>query len=219
MPATRARSDRPTGNVVLLHLRNAGRHFGERPVFSGLDLELDAGERLFLGGANGSGKTTLLRCLAGTLALTSGSLAVYGSPVGSRTGRAHVGVCLNPELALYPRLSGHDNLLFAARLRLPLRQVDDAVGAVEHELAITDFAARRVENYSSGMRARVAVARALLGKPSLLLLDEPTRSLDTEGCQRLWTALDHRSVACVIASHSSSDWDRCHRALDLPVRR
>ncbi|HSP36895.1 MAG TPA: ATP-binding cassette domain-containing protein [Frankiaceae bacterium] len=203
----------------MLRLQNAGRHFGKQPVFSGLDLDLAAGEHLFLGGPNGSGKTTLLRCLAGTLALTSGSGTVAGWPIGSRAARARVGVCLNPEQALYPRLSGHDNLTCAARLRLPSAQVDEAVDAAQRELAITHFAGTRVQGYSSGMRARVSMARALLGEPELLLLDEPTRSLDAEGCDRLWAAIERRSVACVIASHSGADREHCERMLDISTTR
>lgn len=203
--------------TLLVH--NAGRRFGRRRIFSGLDVDLAAGERLLLGGANGSGKSTLLRCLAGTLALSAGSVTIDGFPAGSRGSRARLGLCLNPEQAHHLRLSGHDNLLFAARLRLPARQVADAVDAVERELGITDFAGERVQQYSSGMRALVATGRALLGRPTLLLLDEPTRSLDADGRSRLWAALERRPVACVIASHRGSDRDRCDRVLDLPVHQ
>lgn len=203
--------------MTIVRGRGAGRRFGTQVVFSGLDVDLSAGERLLLRGANGSGKTTLLRCLAGTLALSTGSVDIDGSPVGSRAAKAGIGVCLYPEQSLYLRLSGHDNLLLAARLRMSPRLATDAVALVEEELGITEFAGAQARNYSSGMRARVVIARALLGQPLLLLLDEPTRSLDAEARQRLWAALNRRSVACVIASHRDSDVDECHRAMTLPV--
>ncbi len=203
--------------MTALHVRDARHSFGEHQVFTGLDIDLDASERLFLSGGNGSGKTTLLRCLAGTLELNEGSVTIDGLPADSRAARAGVGVCLNPEQAFYLRLSGHDNLLFAARLRLPRAEVADAVALVEHELDISGFAAEPMNEYSSGMRSRVAIARALLGEPALLLLDEPTRSLDTEARELLWSALDRRSVACVIASHLTSDRERCDRVLEMRV--
>ena len=201
----------------MLTVRGATRRFGRRRVFAGLDLDLAAGERILLAGPNGSGKTTLLRCLAGTLGLSAGSVTVADEPVGSRASRSRVGLCLSPEQGLYTRLSAHENLLFAARLRLPAGEVAGAVADVQDELDITPYAGERVQDCSSGMRSRVALARALLGHPTLLLLDEPTRSLDTDATERLWSALARRQVACVVASHSAGDRERCSRALQLPV--
>ncbi len=124
-----------------------------------------------------------------------------------------------PEQAFYGRLSGHDNLVFAARTVMLSRDVPVAVDLVEQEMGITDFAKEKVETYSSGMRARVAIARALLGEPTLLILDEPTRSLDEDGRDRLWAALTHRNAACVIASHRRSDRSHCSRELDISEYR
>ncbi len=215
-PATKIPSELPAGDAAIpVRIRGAARRFGARVVFTGLDLDLASGERLFLKGANGSGKTTLLRCLAGTLGLQAGSIAIAGFPAGSRGARARVGLCLNPEQALYSRLSGHDNLMFAARLAVAPNDISDAVDLVEREMGITEFADNKVKLYSSGMRSRVAIARALLGRPGLLLLDEPTRSLDRDARDRLWAALAHRNVACVIASHHDSDRTRCDSELDL----
>lgn len=174
---------------------------------------------MHLDGPNGSGKTTVLRCVGGTMCLDRGRIQIGGAPAGSGRARALTGLCVDPEQGLYPRLSGHDNLLFAARLRMPAGQVGDAVDLVERELAITPFAARPAHDYSAGMRARVTVARALLGGPAVLLLDEPTRSLDADGRVLFWAALDRRpDVACLIASHLPGDRDRCDRSLDLSER-
>ncbi len=82
-------------------------------------------------------------------------------------------------------------------------------------MGMTDFAHQKVEAYSSGMRARVAIARALLGQPTLLILDEPTRSLDEDARDRMWAALAERNVTCVIASHRRSDRGRCGREIDM----
>jgi len=202
---------------VLLEVRDAGRVFHRRQVFSGLELAVTGNESVMLDGANGSGKSTLLRCLAGTLELTTGSVHVQGWAAGSMQARADTGLCLHPESGLAQRISGHQNLLFAARLRLPPPQVADAVEGLEEELGLMPFRHQRVRHYSSGMRALVVIARALLGTPALLLLDEPTRSLDTEARQRVWAAMDRRSAGVVIASHRETDRERCDRTFRMPV--
>ncbi|SCF27979.1 ABC transporter ATP-binding protein [Micromonospora mirobrigensis] len=203
---------------MTLRVRDAARRFGSRPVFDGLDLDVPAGTRLLLDGRNGAGKTTLLRCLAGTLTFTAGEASVAGHPAGSAQARRLTGVCLTPEQGLYGRLSGHDNLLLAARLRLAGPAARTAVARLETELEIEPFARVPTERCSAGMRARVTIARALLGDPALLLLDEPGRSLDVHARALLWAALDRRrDLTCVLVSHHPEDRDRCDRALSFPV--
>lgn len=204
----------------MIEVRQATRRFGKQPIFADLDLDVQPGARLLLAGGNGSGKTTLLRCLAGTLALTTGRISVAGEPAGSPASRRLVGLCLAPEQGLYGRLSARDNLRLVARLRLPRRTVEPATTAVIEELGIEAYADRPAEKYSAGMRARVSIARALLGDPAVLLLDEPARSLDESGRALLWAALDRRrDLACVIASHHREDRARCDSILALPVGR
>ncbi|GIJ29624.1 hypothetical protein Vqi01_47860 [Micromonospora qiuiae] len=203
-----------------IQLRRATRRFRHRPIFTDLDLDVPQGARLLLAGDNGSGKTTLLRCLAGTLALTAGRISVAGEPVGSPAARRLVGLCLAPEQGLYGRLSARDNLRLVARLRLPRRSVEPATARVIEELGIGTYADRPAEKCSAGMRARVSIARALLGDPVVLLLDEPTRSLDEPTRAMLWAALDRRRhLTCVIASHHREDRARCDSTLTLPVGR
>ncbi|MFG1845507.1 ABC transporter ATP-binding protein [Micromonospora carbonacea] len=204
----------------MLSLRGASRWFGRHPVFTGLDLDVPAGTRLLVTGGNGSGKTTLLRCLAGALSLTGGEATVGGQPAGSRAARRVLAACLSPEQCLYNKLSGHDNLLFAARLRLDRPSAARAVGQLEDEFEIGPYAALPMERCSAGMRARVTVARALLGDPAALVLDEPGRSLDEQARALLWAALDRRpGLACVLVSHHREDQERCQRTLTFPVRR
>ncbi|WBB82082.1 ABC transporter ATP-binding protein [Micromonospora sp. WMMD882] len=204
----------------MIEVRQATRRFGVRQVFTDLDLDVPQGVRLLLTGGNGAGKTTLLRCLAGTLALTSGRISVAGVPAGSPAARRLVGVCLAPEQGVYGRLSARDNLRVVARLRLPRRVVERATDGVIAELGIGGYADRPAEKCSAGMRARLTIARALLGDPAVLLLDEPTRSLDEPARALLWAALGRRrEVACVIASHHAADRARCDATLDLAAGR
>ncbi|MFI2710846.1 ATP-binding cassette domain-containing protein [Micromonospora sp. NPDC018662] len=202
----------------MLRLDGAGRAFGRRPVFSGLDLAVAPGTRLLLTGGNGAGKTTLLRCLAGTLTLSRGRATVAGHPAGSAAARRLVGVALAPEQTLCGSLSAHDNLMLVARMRLPARRAAAAVAGVEEEFAITGYARTAANRCSAGMRARVSVARALLGDPPVVLLDEPGRSLDAQARALFWAALDRRPESTfVLASHLPEDLSHCDRTLAMPV--
>ncbi|WP_089155889.1 ABC transporter ATP-binding protein [Micromonospora sp. NBS 11-29] len=204
----------------MLRLDGAGRAFGRRPIFSGLDLEVAPGTRLLLSGGNGAGKTTLLRCLAGVLALSRGRATVAGHPAGSHAARRLVGVAFAPEQTLCSGLSGHDNLMLVARMRLPERRAVAEVARIEEEFGLTGYARVPASRCSAGMRARISVARALLGEPPVVLLDEPGRSLDADARALFWAALDRRpALTCVFASHLTEDRARCDRALELPVRR
>jgi ABC-type multidrug transport system ATPase subunit len=193
------------------------RRFGQREVLSGIDVAIAHGERLAVTGPNGSGKTTLLRCVSGTLTATAGHVHVCGEPAGSLRARRRLGISLSQERSFYLRLSGRENLRFFARLRY--RSEPAARRSVEElveELEISEIAAQRVDRCSTGMVQQLALARALLGAPSLLALDEPTRSLDEGAVERLWAAMDRRpETALLIATHSSDDVGRCHDRFDL----
>ncbi len=202
-----------------LSIEELGRRFGDREVIESLSLELRVGGRVALRGPNGSGKTTVLRCVAGTVTPTRGYISVAGFPAGSVAARRLVGASLSQERSFYLRLTGHVNLLSFARMRWDSElQAVGQVQALEHELGIAQFASKRAETYSAGMLQQLAVARALLGEPTLLLLDEPTRSLDEEAVKRLWQALDRRPhVAVLLATHNRDDLAHCDDHIDLPT--
>jgi ABC-2 type transport system ATP-binding protein len=206
-------------NGSILSIAGLNRCFGKREVLRSLDLALAPGERMALCGSNGSGKTTVLRCVAGTLTPTSGRVEVGGHPAGALEARRLVGASLSQERSFYLRLTGHANLLFFARLRYGSeREAVARVDALEEELEIVDIGRQRVDRCSSGMVQQLAIARALLGEPTLLLLDEPTKSLDVEARARLWAALDRRRDAAVLfATHLDEDLTHCDERLSLPA--
>jgi ABC-2 type transport system ATP-binding protein len=216
-----AGEDRPLTSAPgrVLSIEGLGRRFGSHEVIESLTLSVEAGERVALRGPNGSGKTTVLRCVAGTVAPTRGSISVAGYPAGSVDARGLIGASLSQERSFYLRLSGHANLLCFARLRLTSEaEAVEQVGALERELAIEDFASRRADTYSAGMLQQLAFARALLGDPALLLLDEPTRSLDDKAVERFWRALDRRpNAAVVVATHNRDDLGHCGGRIELPT--
>jgi len=204
---------------AVLTLTSLSRRFGKHVVVRDLDLRLEPGERVALWGPNGSGKSTVLRCVAGTLLPSEGTVQVCGFEAGSMEARALVGASLSQERSFDMRLTGRANLLFFARLRfgserLAARRVQE----VEEELALETIASERINRASSGMIQQVALARALLGDPALVLLDEPTRSLDAEARERLWQALERRTRTCVVmATHLDEDVKRCGRRVDFPT--
>jgi ABC-2 type transport system ATP-binding protein len=191
--------------------------FGARDVIRSLDLTVGPGERVALCGANGAGKTTVLRCVAGTLTPTSGSIRIGPYPAGTLEARNLIGVSLSQERSFYMRLSGRENLLFFARLRgfRPAAAANE-VARLSEELQIDHFLGERVQRCSTGMIQQLAVARALIGDPRLMLLDEPTRSLDHDAVGRFWSAIDRRpDVGLLIATHREEDIERCDRRLTL----
>jgi heme exporter protein A len=165
-----------------VELRGLCREYGERPVLRDISLELEAGETLAILGPNGAGKSTLLRILATLLRPSAGSVAVLGCELPRQAWR------LRPRLGylghaplLYRDLTVAENLAFQGRLHgLP----DAGRGRAALLLESVGMAARAGElthNLSRGMAQRVAVCRALLHEPELLLLDEPFAHLDPEG--------------------------------------
>jgi ABC-type multidrug transport system ATPase subunit len=211
-PPIRLASARPA-----LTTRGLTRRFGELEALPPLDLVLERGDRLALRGPNGSGKTTLLRCLAGTLIPSGGEAWIGSHPAGTLAARERLGASLAVERSFYLRLTGRANLLLFARLRhRSAREGRRQVEALIEELELEEIAARRLDACSTGMVQQVAFARALLGEPELLLLDEPTRSLDRDAIDRLWGALGRRpEVAAIVASHRPDDAANCGRRLDL----
>lgn len=203
----------------ILELERLNRRFGAKHVVESLSVSVKRGERVALWGENGSGKTTVLRCVAGTLTPTGGSISIAGFAAGSRQARQLLGTSLGQERSFYLRLSGHANLLFFARMRHRTeREAARAVESLEDELELSAIAAERGDRCSAGMLQQLALARALLGDPPLLLLDEPTRSLDRSAVGRLWGALDRRpGTALVIATHNPEDIEHCEARIDLPA--
>ena len=201
----------------VLAIEDLTRSFGARRALRRLNLAMDAGERVAVCGPNGSGKTTLLRCIAGTVTPTSGRIRIFGHEAGTLEARHFVGVSLSQERSFYLRLSGRENLLFFARARGEgRREAARNVMSLSEELELGDIVAQRVDRCSTGMVQQLALARALLGDPALLLLDEPTRSLDRGAFGRLWAALDRRpSTAVLIATHNEEDVERCKQRVDL----
>ena len=152
----------------------------------GVSLAVGPGEVHALLGANGAGKSTLLRMFAGMVGPSAGSLSVLGHPPGSRQARGSTGWLPSGERNFYYRLSGLENLVFFGRLLGLTRRSASARGRdLLAAVGLADAANRRVGLYSHGMQKRLGVARALMGAPPVLLLDEPTHDLDPDAAKQI----------------------------------
>jgi ABC-2 type transport system ATP-binding protein len=157
------------------------KRFGTIQALKGVDLEVEPGQVVALLGANGAGKTTLVRIGATTVIPDSGSVSIAGhdAVASPAKARSRTGVVMSEERSFYWRMSGRMNLEFFASLHgLRKREARSRAVEVLEAVAFPGDPDVRVDRYSSGMRARLAVARGLLGRPDVLLLDEPSRSLD-----------------------------------------
>jgi len=188
------------------------RQFGPRAAVRDVSFEIGRGEIVALLGPNGAGKTTTLRMLAGLIAPTSGSVAIDGIPLTRRSGaalRRRIGF-LTEAPGLWDRLTVRENLTVYARL-YRLAAPASAVDAMLTMLAIADRASTRAAELSKGMRQKVALARALLHNPAVLLLDEPTSGLDPEIARTVRRLLaDRRAAGCavLVSTHNLDEAER-----------
>jgi ABC-2 type transport system ATP-binding protein len=173
---------------TVVEARSVSRSFGQKQALRGVSLAVDRGEVQALLGPNGAGKTTLLRVLSGFLAPTGGEARIMGVDTRNspREVRRSLGLVPSGDRSFYLRISGIENLTFFARLHgLPKREAfARAQQALEH-VDLAEAARRPVGVYSHGMQKRLSVARALLSKPSVLLVDEATHDLDPEASHRV----------------------------------
>jgi ABC-type multidrug transport system ATPase subunit len=171
-----------------LSLHEVSRRFGSLTVLDALELVLAPGEVALVEGRNGAGKTTLLRIAAGLISANRGAVSVYGlDPERDRREfRRRVALLSAGDRGLYARLTVRQNLEFWAALALiPRRRRGRAIDRAIARFSLEDLSGRRVDRISSGQRQRVRLAMTFLHDPALVLLDEPTTSLDDEGIARV----------------------------------
>jgi ABC-2 type transport system ATP-binding protein len=181
---------------------------GRVPAVQDLSVRIARGTITGLLGPSGSGKTTLIRCIVGTQITAGGTVTVLGHPAGTSALRQRVGY-MPQDPTIYDDLRVIDNIrYFASLCGTDSQAADDIIDAVD----LSDHRAARCANLSGGQRARVSLACALVGRPDLLVLDEPTIGLDPELRVQLWEqfeTLARRGTTLLVTSHVMDEADRC----------
>lgn len=193
-----------------VQLRNLTKRIGNKTIVDGLTIDIPHGEIFGLLGPNGAGKTTTIRMMVGLMSITSGQVLIRGIDVNLRHEDAmrHVGAIVeNPEM--YSFMSGYENLMQYARMSgvRDVSRIEDIIQFV----GLNPFIHQSVKTYSLGMRQRLGLAQALLHRPSVLILDEPTNGLDPVGIRELRDHLrllaDKYGVSVIVSSHLLSEME------------
>ena len=192
----------------ILVVQNVRKTIGKKEIIKGLSFSLKKGEVFGFLGPNGAGKTTTIRMLVGLIRPTSGTISICGYDLQKQFTKAiqHIGCIVeNPEL--YPYLSGWENLEHFARMvpGIAAHRIQEVVEPVGLQNRIHDL----VRTYSLGMRQRLGIAQALLGKPTVLILDEPTNGLDPVGIremrQFIRSLAEKEQLSVLVSSHLLSE--------------
>ena len=202
----RATPELPDADGPAIVAAGVRKDYGDRAVLRGVDLTVGWGEIAVLFGANGAGKTTLLRILAGLTRADAGTTHIAGRPMHRRGNRARrlVGFA-GHQTMLYNDLTCRENLAFYARL-YGIRDAGRKIDEVLEQATLSDRANRRVRTLSHGMQKRLAMARAILHRPAVLLLDEPESGLDAQSVATLGDLLQNWAAsgrAALLTTHSA----------------
>ncbi len=193
---------------IILKCDNLHKSFRKKEILKGVSLEVRSGDILGFIGPNGAGKTTTIKLILGLQSIGSGNVSINGFDIKNNFEKAiaKVGAIIeNPDLYMY--MSGYDNLKLISNLypNISISRIDEVVKLVGLDNRIHD----KVSKYSLGMRQRLGVAQAILHKPNLLILDEPTNGLDPEGIRDLRNLLlklaKEEKMGILISSHNLAE--------------
>ncbi len=194
----------------ILKCENLYKNFGKKQILKNVSFEIYSGDILGFIGPNGAGKTTTIKLILGLQGITQGKVEINGYNIENQFEKAieKVGAIVeNPDLYMY--LTGYENLKLISNLydNIDKNRIDEVVKLVKLEKRIND----KVSKYSLGMRQRLGIAQAILHKPNLLILDEPTNGLDPEGIKEMRELLinlaQKEKMAILISSHNLAELD------------
>lgn len=191
-------------DVFAVQLRNVTKNIGDKTIIDNLSLEILPGEVFGFLGPNGAGKTTTIRMMVGLMAMTEGDILIHNKSITRdfKGAIAHVGAIVeNPEL--YGFMSGYRNLEHFANMVSGIGK--DRIMEVARQVGLEDRIHDKVKTYSLGMKQRLGLAQAILHKPSVLILDEPSNGLDPAGIREMREYLrglaKNQNTAVIVSSH------------------
>ena len=195
----------------IIETQQVKRAFGSFEAIRGIDLRIRPGETYGLIGPNGAGKTTLIRMFVGLLRPTAGRVVVLGHEMPEKAVLSQVGY-MTQARAIYTDLSVRENVRFFGAMagRRDAKRIAEVIALVD----LSDWADSRVAKLSGGMQQRVSLACALVHRPRLLLLDEPTVGVDPQLRVQFWDYFGHLNAAgvtIVVSSHVMDEAEHCHR--------
>lgn len=203
-------------NMFVLEVKDLNKTIKGKKILDNVNFHVNQGEIFGLLGPNGAGKTTLIRCITSIMKPQSGEIIICGKNVKAdfKNAIANVGALIEMP-ALYPYMSGYDNLKFFAQIsNVDKKRIDDVIKIV----GMGDFIRKKVKEYSLGMKQRLGIGVALLNRPTVLILDEPTNGLDPQGISDMRDYLKKLSVSegvsVIVSSHMLSEMNlMCDRFL------
>lgn len=210
----------------MLEVRNATKHYAERPILRGVSLTVAKGERVALLGPSGCGKTTLLNCIGGVDRIDGGELLLAGQSMGaldsdglSLLRRASIGSVFQ-FFHLLPTMTAFENVELPLQLNaVPKAERQQRVQALLERVGIAHRAQALPAQMSGGEMQRVAIARAVVHRPALILADEPTGNLDSTTGTQVLSLLreisEENQTAVLMVTHSEEAAHTCHRVVRM----
>jgi ABC-2 type transport system ATP-binding protein len=197
-----------------INLENVKKNLGSREILKGISFTVGVGDIFGYLGPNGAGKTTTIRILLGLLRADSGRLDVLGSDINLSETRRKIGFVLDPD-GLYFNMTAEENLEFFARI-YHVNNASDRITKLLQAVGLGDRAKDRAGTYSRGMKQRLALARAMVHNPDILILDEPTAGVDPSGqieIRQIMLDIAHKENKTVfLSSHNLDEVQRiCNR--------
>ena len=202
----------------MIDVRELSKHFKEVKAVDKISFVVEKGEIVGLLGENGAGKTTTLRMLATILKPTSGTATVNGYDIVADQGRVRgeIGILFGSEAGLYDRLTARENISYFAELNgMSREETEESINELVELLDMHEYIDRHVGKFSRGMKQKVAIARSIVHKPSVMLFDEPTAGLDVTAARILQQFIIHckkENKAILFSSHSMAEVEKlCDR--------
>ena len=205
-------------NALRLTLNGVSKEFSRRLIFRGISASLGSGESLAITGRNGSGKSTLVKVIAGLLSPTRGTIeySEAGRILSANDLRDHLGL-VSPYLQMYDEFSASENLQLLSMIRSDTQIDDRRLKEVLMMVGLWERRSDYVRTYSSGMKQRLKYAFAIAHRPSLLILDEPTSNLDSDGIGMVKGLVEDQKKKglLIVATNDASEAEWCAGRIDL----